>query len=180
MCKLLIKTGIKLSRDEIGQINQAMSREFKTPPLQKKDLKNRQFFLLIRDKKLLAVGQLIPVEPVNFNGETFSTLGIGGILANKKGKGYGKQIMTAIKDHLVAKNKTGVGFCRLRNKGFYEKCGFNVDTTLIKRFVFQDDSKKIINSGDDCVLYLDASDHFMQKVLFYSSQEVILPRPPDW
>ena len=180
MYKLLIKTGLKLCRDEIEQINQAISKEFKALPLQREDLKNRQFFLLLRDKKLLAVGQLIPVEPVNFNGETFSILGIGGILASKKGKGYGKQIMAAIKDRLVTKNKTGVGFCKLRNKDFYEKCGFNVDTTLIKRFVFQDGSKKITNSGDDCVLYLDASDHFMQKVLSYSSQEVILPRPPDW
>lgn len=180
MNKLVIKGGNKLNRDEIGQINQAKAREFKAPPLQEKDLKGNLFFLLLDNKEILAMGQLIPVGPINFNGEVFSILGIGGILANQKGKGYGRQIMTAIKERLIAGNKTGVGFCRLHNKSFYEKCGFNIDTTLIKRFVFQNGRKKITNSGDDCVLYLDASDHFMQKVLSYPGQEVILPRPPDW
>jgi len=180
MNKLLIKTGNKLSRDEIDQINLAKKREFKAPPLQEKDLKDGLFFLLFDDKKILATGQLIPVGPIDYNGETFFILGMGGILASKKGKRYGKQIMTAIKDRLVAKNKTGVGFCRLGNKGFYEKCGFKVDTTSIKRFVFQKGDRKITNSGDDCVVYLDASDRFMEKVLFRLHGEVIVSRSPDW
>lgn len=180
MYKLLVKAGVKLSRDEIGQINKAKAREFRVPPLQAKDLKDSLFFLLLDNKEILAMGQLMPVSSIKFNKESFSILGIGGILANQKGKGYGKQIMTAIKDHLVTENKTGVGFCRLHNKGFYEKCDFNVDTTSIKRFVFQDGGKKITNFDDDCVLYLDASDHFIQKVLSYPNKEVILPRPPDW
>lgn len=180
MNKLLIKAGNKLNRDEIDQINLAKAREFKVPPLQEKDLKDGLFFLLFDNKKILAMGQLIPVAPINFSGEIFSIFGIGGILANKKGKGYGRQIMTAIKGYLTTENKTGVGFCGLHNKGFYEKCGFKIDTTSIKRFVFQEKGKKITNSGDDCVLYLDASDRFMQKVLSYPDQEVILPRSPDW
>jgi len=180
MNKLLIKIGTKLSRHEIKEINQAKAREFKVPPLQQKDLKDSLFFLLLGDKKILAVGELISVRPINFNGETFFILGIGGVLANEKRKGYGRQIMTAIKDYLITKNKTGVGFCRLQNKGFYEKCGFNVDETSIKRFIFQQESQKITNSGDHCVLYLDVSDHFMQKVLSCHDKEVILPRPPDW
>jgi len=180
MNKLLIKAGNKLNRDEIGQINRAKAREFKAPPLQEKDLKVGLFFLLFDNKKILATGQLTPVAPINFSGEIFSIFGIGGILANEKGKGYGRQIMTAIKSHLTIESKTGVGFCSLDNKGFYEKCGFKVDTTSIKRFVFQKKGKKITNSGDDCVFYLDATDCFMQTVLSYSGQEVILPRPPDW
>lgn len=180
MNQLVIKSGRELSQSEIDQINQAEAREFKAPPRQAKDFKTAQFFYSLMAERILAMGKLIPVEPVNFNGEVFSVLGIGGILAEEKGKGYGKQIMIAIKDYLVTKNKTGVGFCALRNKGFYEKCGFNVDITLIKRFIFLKDNDKITNSGDDCVLYLDASDHFIEKVLLNPSMEVMLPRPPDW
>jgi hypothetical protein len=180
MNKLVIKSGTKLSPHEISQINQAKAKEFKAPPLQPRALKTAQFFLLLDDDTILALGELIPVEPVKFSGETFSILGVGGILASEKGKGYGKKIMAVIKDYLVTKNKTGVGFCALRNKGFYEKCGFNIDTTSIKRFVFQKGNKKTTNSEDGCLLYLDSSDHFMKKVLLNPDKKVILPRPPDW
>ena len=180
MNKLIIKSGTKLSPHEISQINQAKTKEFKAPPLQARALKTAKFFLLLDGDKILAIGELIPVEPVNFSGEIFSILGVGGILASEKGKGYGKKIMAAIKDYLVSKNKTGIGFCVLRNKDFYKKCGFKVDTNSIKRFVFQKGNKKITNSEDNCVLYLDSSDHFMQKVLLNPDKKVILPRPPDW
>lgn len=180
MNKLLVKNGAELNQDEIDQIDKAKTREFKALPLQKKDLSTGTFFLLVDGKRMLATGQVILVEPVNFNGGSFSILGVGGILANERGKGCGKQIMTAIRDYLITKDKTGVGFCALRNKGFYEKCGFIVDTTFIKRFVFQKGDEKVTNSGDDCVLYLDASDHFIEKVLSRPNEEVVLPRAPDW
>lgn len=180
MNKLLVKTGGELSGQEIDQINQARAREFKASPLNEKQPEAALFFLLLGHQKILAMGELIPVKPIKFNKEVFSVLGIGGILANEKGKGYGRKIMSAIKNYLISQDKTGVGFCGLNNKGFYEKCGFKVDTTSIKKFVFQEDGRKITNSGDECVVYLDASDRFMEKALLYPDQEVMLPRPPDW
>lgn len=179
MDKLLIKLGTKLSQDEIDQINEAKTREFKVSPRRRETL-SMTFFLLVDGERILATGELVPIKPVSFSGKNFSILGIGGILANKKGKGYGRQIMTAIKNYLITNDRTGVGFCSLHNKGFYEKCGFNVDTTSIKRFIFWSNKKKVTNSGDDCVLYLDAFDRFMQKVLSRPDEEIILPRPPDW
>ena len=180
MNKLLVKTGGELSGQEIDQINQAKAREFKTSPLNEKQLETALFFLLLGHRKILAMGKLIPVNPVRFNKEVFSVLGIGGILANEKGKGNGRKIMSAIKDYLISQDKTGVGFCGSNNKGFYEKCGFKVETASIKRFVFQEDDRKITNSGDECLVYSDSSDCFMEKVLLRPEQEVMLPRPPDW
>lgn len=180
MNKLLIKLGTKLSQDEIDQINEAKTREFKVSPRRQETLSMATFFLLVDSERILAMGKLVPIKPVSFSGKNFSILGIGGILANEKGKGYGRQIMTAIKNYLTANNKTGVGFCSLHNKGFFEKCGFNVDMTSIKRFIFWSNKKKVINSGGGCVLYLDAFDRFMQKVLSHPNEEIILPRPPDW
>ena len=180
MKRLIVKSGEELTRSEIDQINRAKAREFKASPLQAKVLKTTQFFLLLDGDTILALGKLIPVEPVVFNGETFSILGIGGILSNEKDKGYGKQIMTAIKDYLISKNKTGVGFFGPQNRVFYEKCGFNVDTTSSVRFIFKKDGKEINDPDGSCVLYLDASDNFMKKVLSNPSEKVILPRPPNW
>lgn len=180
MVKLLIKKGIRLEKNELDQVNQANKREFKAPPLTQKHLKKSLFFLLFDGKCLLAKGELIPIEPVNFNGERFSLLGIGGILATEKKKGYGKKIMAAIKKYLLLKDQTGVGFCGPYNASFYEKCGFRVNKNSIRQFVYYKDKKKILNKGDDYIVYLDSSDNFMKKVLSNTKKEVLLPRPPDW
>jgi len=180
MKKILVKKGADLTKGEIDQINQANAREFKVGPLPKKYLKTALFFLLVDNKAVLAKGELHPIEPVYFNDEKFSILAIGGVLANKKGKGYGKKVMVAIKNHLISNDKTGVGFCISSNKEFYEKCGFRVDTTSIKKFVFPKGDKKIVNLDDDFVVFKDGPDEFMKKIISHPTQEAIVPRPPDW
>lgn len=181
MNRLLIKKGPELTNQEIVEINQTKAREFHIPKMSKHQIKGSLLFLLKdRDNNILAMGQLISVEPVQFRGETFSILGIGGIVSNIKGKGCGKKIMVAIKQYLIKKCKTGIGFCGIVNRGFYEKCGFFVDENSIQRFVHHEKGKKIVNVEDEAVLYFDSDDHFMRKVLAYSAEEVLLPRPPDW
>ena len=180
MEKLFIKKGAELTKREIDEINTAKAREFKIPPMPEEQKKKTLFFLLKEGERLLALGELIPIEPIKFNTETFFVLGIGGIVANEKRKGYGREIMNAIKDYLKAHDKTGVGSCGLHNKVFYEKCGLGVDVSSFKRFVFREKGKKIINTADDCVIYQDGSDRFMEKVLSTPDQEVLLERPFDW
>jgi hypothetical protein len=177
---LLIKKGKELQLDEITQINLAKAREFNAPPLNDNQLSSHLHFLLLENDKIIATGELLPVDQINFDGEIFSILGIGGIVANAKGKGHGKQIMTAIRNYLIENNKTGVGFCRLYNKGFYEKCGFIVDENVINRFVYYDGEKKITDTEDHCVFWVDSSDNFMAKVLSKPNIEILLNRPPNW
>jgi len=177
---IVVKTGTELSEDEIIQINQAIAGEFKAAPVDKEKLRKTLFFLLVSDRKILAMGGLVPVEPVSFQGELFSIMGIGGIVANEKGKGYGKKVMATIINYLSKYDKTGVGFCTMRNKAFYEKCGLKVNSEGIKRFVFKNGEKAITNEGDDCVIFYEGLDNFMKKVLSVPDQEVILPRKPDW
>ena len=62
---------------------------------------------------------------------------LGGIIANEKGKGYGKQVVVAIREYLIACDTTGLGFCFPKNQGFYEKCGLKVDTHSTQRFVYR-------------------------------------------
>jgi len=180
MRKIYIKKGIELSKDEIEEINRAKAREFKIPPMPEEQKIKTLFFLLKEKERLLAMGELIPLEPIEFNRETFFILGIGGIVANEKGKGYGRQIISAIRTYLREHDKTGVGSCGWHNQGFYEKCGLGVDLHSLKRFVFQDKGKKIINIADDCVIYQDGSDRFMEKVLSTPNKEVLLKRPFNW
>ncbi len=178
MSKLFIKTIKEVNDEELKQLNEAAIREFKTTLPPRMELVDRNFFLLFEGKRLLAMGQLIPIEPVFYKGEKFSILGIGAIVSNKKGKGYGRQVMTAIRTYLVSHDKTGVGFCGIYNKGFYEKCRFFVDANSSSRFVYKKGKKQVI--GKDCVVHLDGSDRFMEKVLSSPKGEILVPCPPTW
>ena len=180
MSQLLLIKGSELTEAEFHQIKHAWIREFDPPDLTKEQFANSLFFLLIEEETIFALGELIPIEPIEFAGELFDILGIGGIVANKKGRGYGKLIMQAIKDHLAAVDKTSVGFCEGRVKGFYEKCGFKVEIDLIERFIYVEREKSFRNTEDDCVLYWDGSDKFVEKVLSMPNDKLILPRPPNW
>ena len=181
--KISIKSGRNLSESDYLQIKEAFFREFKEGPNSPGDLSNHKFFLLKEGEKILALGGLIPVKPVTFRGKIFNIVGIGGILANEKRKGYGKKIMTSIRRYLILHHETGVGFCGERNIQFYEKCGFNIDRDSITRFIHHENGKRISNgmkTTTDFVVYLDSDDHFMKKVQENSSEDIILPRPPNW
>jgi len=180
MASVVFKNSFELSAGEIEQVNQAMAREFDASPIDKRKLEKALVFLFKTNQRILAIGGLVPISPVCFQEEQFSILGIGGIISNEKRKGYGRQIMTAIASYLSENDKTGVGFCKMRDKGFYEKCGFVVDCNSIKRFVFKRQKETITNRGDDCVVFYQGSDNFMDKVLAASDVEVFLPRAPDW
>lgn len=177
---IIIKSQKDLTNEEKRQIESSVKREFGTIIRIEEKQDKEKYFLLKKADKILASGGLVEIIPVIFDKVEYSILGIGGIVANKKRRGYGKQIIMAIKNYLIDKRKTGIGFCASRNKGFYEKCGFNVDNTSIKRFVFKKNGKKVTNQGDDCVIYLDSSDKFMFKVLSKPYYDVILPRSPNW
>lgn len=178
--KLFIKSGEKITDGEFEQIKEAFFREFKEGPSHKSDLQNNCIFLLKDEQEILGIGMLIPVEPVKFSNETFKILGIGGIVANGRGKGYGKKVMQTIKKFLEKKNVTGVGFCGEYNIGFYQKCGFKINRESIRQFIYYENGKRMENKSNDFVLYWDSSDGFMKKVLINSKEDVILPRPPNW
>ncbi len=178
--EVLVKKGIELTHSEINQVDEAKKREFGARPLEDRDFGEAVFFLLMEEGKLFALGGLIVIEPVLFDDEPFSLLGIGGILANEKGRGYGGQIVRAVKKYLSGKGKTGIGFCKVHNRGFYEKYSFSVNEDIVKRFVYLADGERMTNKTDDLVLYFDGADHFMKKVLANPREDVLLPRPPDW
>jgi hypothetical protein len=115
---------------------------------------------------------------VIFDNEIFDIYGICGIIANEKGKGYGRELMAIIKQYLIDNIKSGVGFTGV--PGFYEKCGYKSDKDSLKRFVCVADGKEIANTSDEYIVYFNSADRFMEKVLTNPEEKVFLPRTPDW
>jgi hypothetical protein len=125
MHAILTFMGNELTDHHYTQLNESSQREFHVRLPAKPELNDRLYFLLVvtETEKILASGHLKPIHPMIFNHETFSFLNIGGIIANEKGKGYGKQIMMAIREYLISCDKTGLDSVFRTIKGFMK----NVD-----------------------------------------------------
>jgi hypothetical protein len=175
-----IKPGSELTESELGQINASLFREFKVPAAPRNDLKNKLFFLFKEEDEILAMGALMKVEPVYFNDEKFTLHGVVEIVANRKGEGYGMQVVTAMRDHLMKNDLIGLGFCMPKVQGFYEKCGFLIDTTSVQRFVYVKDGERITNQDGQLIFYQDSSARFMEKVLTNKDKEVSIPTKDLW
>lgn len=177
--KVEFKSGQDLTQREIDAVNEAKFREWKIPPMETDQRANSTFVLLKDDKdNILAQGELITVNGVVFNNQSFDILGIGGVIANIKRQGHGRRLLLTIKDYLLEHKKTGVGLTGVPE--FYRKCGYSTDRESLKRFVHVVDSKEIRNTEDEYVAFIDSDDRFMQKVLSSPSKKVYLPRAPNW
>ena len=163
------------------QINEASQREFRLRLPAKPQAHDRLYFLVVETEteKLLASGFLKPISPVICNLGTFSFFNIAGIISNEKGKGYGKQLMSAIRDHLTAHDTIGLGFCFPRNQRFYEKCGLTVETRFTHRFIYRNGQQRLTAEGQ-FLLYQDRNDHFLEQVLAQGEDEVWVPDPTIW
>lgn len=178
--KIVLKNGADLTDDELSQIKVAIFREFKVSFKIDDQTRDRLFFLLKHNDVILAMGALWEVKPVIFNGEKFSFFGVLNVVANIKGKGYGKQVVTEMREYIISHNFTGFGFCMPKNTAFYEKCGFTIDTVSTQRFVYTKGTERITNRDGQYIFYQDSSDHFMEKVLASPDKEVSIPTQNLW
>lgn len=176
---LFVVLGAELTAFEIEQITTSLHREFKisTKP---ESLYNKIFFLLKDREEILAMAGLWEVKPFVFADEEYTVHALVEVVANVKGAGYGKRVVSAIHDYLLAKNLSGIGFCSPKNKGFYEKCGFSLVEGITKRFVYRNEGQDITNQDGQIIFYLDSSDELMKKVLAHPSVEVSIPTAELW
>jgi hypothetical protein len=178
--KIITQTGSDLAADDYVQIGDSLFREFNHVIPSPDKLRDRKFFLLKNNTSVLALGALLEVSPVIFNGDKYSISGFVNVVANVKGRGYGKQVITAMIDYLITHDKTGLGFCMLKNKEFYENCGLEVITDITQRFVCRNGAEKITNQDGQIIFYQDSSDHFMKNVLANPGKEIRLPTQNLW
>ena len=178
--KKILKNSSELTGDELSQIQSAILKEFKLPFRIEDQSPDRLFFLLKKENLILAMGALWEVKPVMFDGDEFSFLGVLNVVANEKGKGYGRQVVETMRKYAIEHDKTTFGFCMPKNKGFYEKCGFQIEEKSTQRFVYHKGPEKITNKDGQIIFYQESSDNFMKKVLAQPEKEVSIPTEKLW
>lgn len=180
MEKITITPGDQLSAFEKEQINEAVLREFNVGQSPEDEMALRLFFFLKDGEKILAMGALMKTEPVEFNGEIFTLWAFVNVIANQKGVGYGKQVVTSMVEYLHKHDLTGIGFCMPKNRGFYEACGLTINTNETHRFIQHKDGNTFTNQDGQFIFYLDGKDRFMEKVMAYPDIQVNLPALELW
>lgn len=178
--RIVLRNSSELSDDELTQMKEAIFREFKVPFRIQDNPQDTLYFFLKQQNAILAMGALGEVTPVIFNGDEFTFLGVLNVVANEKGKGYGKQVVTAMRESITTQDRTGLGFCFPSNKGFYEKCGFKIEANSTQRFVYRKGIERIINQDGQIIFYQDCSDDFMKKVLANPGKVVTIPTQGLW
>ena len=178
--EIILKKNSQLTRDELAQIKSALFSEFKVPFKIEDQSPDKLFFLLKKENRILSMGALWEVKPVLFDGEEFSFLSVLNVVANEKGKGYGKQVILVMREYLTKNNKTGFGFCMQKNKGFYEKCGFQIEEKSTQRFVYTKGAERITNKDGQIIFYQESSDNFMKKVRALPDKEASIPTDNLW
>ena len=170
--------GVSLSESLLKQINQARFNEFGDQPLEKENIKDSVFVNVLLGDELVATAILFPIDGVIFEDKKYSVMGINGIVAIKKGAGYGRMLIGAISDYLAKIDKTGIGFCIPSNKGFYEKCNFGVDTLTINQFRFDDQHGKEKLETNDIVIFQEGSDGLISKLRTHPGSLLFFPCHP--
>jgi GNAT superfamily N-acetyltransferase len=173
--------GDQLTEAVYARLNEASLHEFSVPLPPRPQLADRRYFLLMEaeQQRILASGFLRPVYPVIYRQTTFSFLNIGGVIANEKGQGFGRQLMSALREYLTATSQTGLGFCWPKNQGFYEKCGFTVETHATQRFVALLNGQRSTAEGQ-YILYLDGKDGMLRTILADPQEIVYVPDASIW
>lgn len=171
--KFEIKKGNKLTKKEIETIAKTNIDNFITCTDLKKEidsLKNSEskgsiFFFVKYKNKIVSLGQLIPLK-IRYLGKGYNLFEISNMISIKRGKGYGKILVQAMKDFLIKKQKTGLGFCHKGNVEFYKKSGLIVEGKLKNRFFYDyGNSKENKEAMKDFVLYWEGKDKFPTKIL---------------
>ncbi len=179
MSTLLTMMGNKLPDHYYKQLEVSSKREFGVRLPTEFEMGNWLYFLLVERETILASAFLRPVYPVICNHEIFSLLDIGEVIANEKGKGYGKQVVCTLREYLLSSDTVGLGFCFPQNQGFYEKCGLKVDTLNTRRIIYRSRAGRQTAEGQ-CILYQDSRAHFLETLLVHGDSEIFVPDPLIW
>jgi len=179
---LVVKKGKNLTPQEIREVNEAKAREWQIPPMSRHQIAVSTFFHLRNQAgELLSLVQLLNIPPFEFNKEIFRLTGLGGMISNIKGKGFGRELIQGVIKYLDEKDLTTIGFCDDEVAEFYRESGLPIISGLTKKFVYYDkDGQRKVNDKELNVMYKEGSDQFISKILKIDPKEVILSRTPDW
>ena len=125
-------------------------------------------FLLRSDNndRILATAVVKPFK-IRFDGTTYPVQGILNVVSAVKKQGYGRMVMEAVKEWLIAEQTTGLGFAKRSVSGFYSQCGYKVGKDLVERFreEVEDGTLNPHPDGEEDVIYVNDRVNLIQTIL---------------
>ncbi len=162
----IIKTR-SLSKTQKGIINKARIIEFGNDEEKdfSKDYEPETLWFFVKAKnKIVSLGGLRPIT-AEYLGKKYTIGGICSVVSVIKGKGYGKILMSFMKNYSYKTGKTILGFTGDKNIEIFKKTGLEVEKDFIKRFVYKKQNGELVYDDDGNGIYYEGRDKFITKVL---------------
>lgn len=135
-------------------------------------------FLLRSDnnEEILATAVVKPFD-IRFDGTTYPVQGILNVVSAVKRQGYGRMVMEAVKEWLIAEQTTGLGFAKRSVSGFYSQCGYKVEKDLVERFreEARDGTLNPHPDGEEDVIYVNDRANLIQTILSKPTRWAYIP-----
>jgi predicted N-acetyltransferase YhbS len=162
--------GKKIPSSLLKTMNNERIRQYgkKTNRFKRKYHKETNFFLVKNGERVVSFGFLRPVK-MNYKNKDYDIFALGGIMVveEEKGKGYGAILIKAMVAYSKKSNKTSLGFCGDKVKGFYKKVGLKVKKDFSVRLEMENPKTKerIPDVDGACPgIYYEGKDKFISKL----------------
>ncbi len=180
MSQLQIVQGVNLTDEQIHQMVEAHSRVFHSEEdsfLKDRHEFEKEIFFILTDKDiLLSFGRLRPIE-LQFMLQDYLIQGIASVVSVVPGKGYGRQIMAAIKKYLLENDQVGIGFCEPENSDFYRKCGIEVFPGLTSRFYYINSWTGERENYESDTIFYGKDRSLIDSIVKHPEEKVLIPYP---
>lgn len=156
-----IKAASELTDSEISEVLKAWNIE-EWYSMSAGDFKKRfassVFHLLYDNERIVSLCRVMPDFRFKIDEQVFNVHEFVGFVSIVQGKGYGKELITRVRETLKKQGSECIGFCFKRNRGFYEKCGVRVLEDYAKYFMEPADADGSMQvSVDDDVVDINLS-----------------------
>jgi len=128
-----------------------------------KDYEPETLWFFLKDKnKVVALSGLRPIK-INYLGKIYPILGICSVISLVKMKGYGKILVSFLKNYSYKTGKTILGFT-LKTE-FFGKAGLKTEKGFIKRFIYIKPNGEEFYDNEGDGIYYEGKDKIISKIL---------------
>jgi hypothetical protein len=128
-----------------------------------KDYEPETIWFFVKNKgEVVALGGIRPIE-LNYLRKKYKIGGICSTISLIKGKGYGKILISFMKEYSYKTGKTILGFTTQTE--FFKKVGLKIEKNFVKRFVYvKPDGEEVFDDVGDGIYY-EGRDKIISKIL---------------
>lgn len=156
-----------LSKPQKDLINRARVREFGKENKKNflKDYEPETIWIFVKDKnKIVSLGGIRPII-LTYNGKKYNIGGICSVISLVKEKGYGKIIISFMKNYSFKTGKSILGFTADKNIEVFKKLGLNIEKEFIRRFIYVKPNGEEIYDNEGAGIYYEGKDKIISKIL---------------